>query len=168
MSGSGIYNKDSIRADLQLGVLRHGRPWLVAFMPVLFRNEHDGYLWTSVRVGGTPEAPVETSARAWWPRSPPPRPAVPSKLRRKSPQLPWKRRDICSRAYSATEASVLPRKSRMATMRSMARWSGRSKRGFSSRPHPRCRARICAGHEGRLVHLCAAVFEYECRHTLAG
>lgn len=59
VSGSGIYNKDSIRADLQLGVLRHGRPWLVAFMPVLFRNEHDGYLWTSVRVGGTPEAPIE-------------------------------------------------------------------------------------------------------------
>ncbi len=59
VSGSGIYNKDSLRADLQLGVLRQGRPWLVAFMPVLFRNEHDGYLWTSVRVGGTPEAPVE-------------------------------------------------------------------------------------------------------------
>lgn len=59
VNGSGTYGKDSIRADLQLGVLRQGRPWLVAFMPVLFRNERDGYLWTSVRVGGTPEAPVE-------------------------------------------------------------------------------------------------------------
>lgn len=59
VNGSGTYRTDALRADLQLGVLRQGRPWLVAFMPVLFRNERDGYMWTSVRVGGTPEAPTE-------------------------------------------------------------------------------------------------------------
>lgn len=57
--GSGRIGADSLAADLELGVRRDGRPWLVAFMPVLFRTEKDGYLWVPVRVGGTPAAPTE-------------------------------------------------------------------------------------------------------------
>lgn len=59
VNGSGSYSPRSLSADLQLGVLRRNRPWLVAFMPVLFRSEREGYLWTPVRVGGTPEKPTE-------------------------------------------------------------------------------------------------------------
>jgi hypothetical protein len=44
---------------LELGLKREGRPWLVAFMPILFRHEKEGYLWTPVKVGGTPSAPTE-------------------------------------------------------------------------------------------------------------
>lgn len=57
--GSGTVSAQSLSADLQLGVRREGRPWLVAFVPVLFRNEKDGYLWTAVKVGGTPQKPTE-------------------------------------------------------------------------------------------------------------
>jgi hypothetical protein len=59
LHGAGHYAADSIGADFQLGVARNGRPWLVAFMPVLFRAENSGYLWTPVKVSGTPQAPVE-------------------------------------------------------------------------------------------------------------
>ncbi|MBU3665375.1 MAG: hypothetical protein FGM15_05795 [Chthoniobacterales bacterium] len=59
VNGSGHYAPGSLGADLQLGVRRQGRPWLVGFVPLLFRGEKDGYLWTSVRVGGTPAAPTE-------------------------------------------------------------------------------------------------------------
>ncbi len=59
VEGSGRVAPQSIEADLQLGVLREGRPWLVAFMPVLFRKESGGYFWTNVRVEGTPDAPKE-------------------------------------------------------------------------------------------------------------
>lgn len=59
LRGSGKADKSALSADLQLGVRREGRPWLVAFMPVLFRSEKEGYLWTSVKVGGTPTAPTE-------------------------------------------------------------------------------------------------------------
>ena len=59
VSGAGHYAPDSLSANLQFGVQREGRPWLVAFVPILFRGENDGYLWTSVRVGGTPAAPTE-------------------------------------------------------------------------------------------------------------
>ena len=57
--GSGTTDAESLAADLQLGVRRQGRPWLVAFMPILFRDEKEGYLWTPVKVGGTPAAPTE-------------------------------------------------------------------------------------------------------------
>lgn len=57
--GSGRVTADSLAAELELGVRREGRPWLVTFMPVLFRTEKDGYLWVPVRVGGTPSAPTE-------------------------------------------------------------------------------------------------------------
>jgi len=57
--GSGTVSARTLSADLQLGVRREGRPWLVAFVPVLFRNEKDGYLWTAVKVGGTPQKPTE-------------------------------------------------------------------------------------------------------------
>lgn len=57
--GSGVYAEDNLAADLQLGIQREGRPWLVAFMPVLFRTEEEGYMWTPVKVGGTPQAPTE-------------------------------------------------------------------------------------------------------------
>lgn len=59
VEGSGRFAADSLAADLQLGVMSKGRPWLLAFMPVLFRSEREGYLWTTVRVGGTPESPTE-------------------------------------------------------------------------------------------------------------
>lgn len=59
VSGAGHYAPDNLGAEIQFGVKREGRPWLVAFVPVLFRGESDGYLWTSVRVGGTPESPTE-------------------------------------------------------------------------------------------------------------
>lgn len=59
LHGAGHYAPDSIGADFQLGVARRGRPWLVAFMPVLFRAENSGYLWTPVKVSGTPQQPVE-------------------------------------------------------------------------------------------------------------
>lgn len=62
--GAGGYAPENIAAELQFGVLREGRPYLAAFMPVLFSHERDGYLWTSVKVGGTPQAPTENlSAR---------------------------------------------------------------------------------------------------------
>lgn len=59
LHGAGHYAADSIGANFQLGVARRGRPWLVAFMPVLFRAENSGYLWTPVKVSGTPQEPVE-------------------------------------------------------------------------------------------------------------
>ena len=46
-------------ADLQVGVRAAGRPILGAFVPVLFSHERDGYYWTQVKIGGTPEAPTE-------------------------------------------------------------------------------------------------------------
>lgn len=62
--GSGHYAADSIAADLQLGVRREGRPYLGAFVPVLFSHERDGYCWTTVEVGGRPGALTENlSAR---------------------------------------------------------------------------------------------------------
>jgi hypothetical protein len=57
--GSGATGASSLSADLQLGLQREGRPWLVAFMPILFRQEKEGYLWTPVKIGGTPQAPTE-------------------------------------------------------------------------------------------------------------
>jgi hypothetical protein len=59
VSGAGFIAPLNLSADLQLGVRRANRPWLVAFMPVLFRYEKDGYLWTPVRVRGTPQKPTE-------------------------------------------------------------------------------------------------------------
>lgn len=59
VSGEGHYAPTSVGANLQLGVRRSGRPWLAAFMPILFQEERDGYLWTPVRVSGTPEHPTE-------------------------------------------------------------------------------------------------------------
>lgn len=57
--GSGAFTEDQLSGDLELGLKREGRPWLVAFMPVLFRTEEEGYLWAPVKVGGTPQAPTE-------------------------------------------------------------------------------------------------------------
>jgi len=59
VKGSGRVGSDQLDAELSLGVIRKGRPWLVAFMPILFRSESDGYLWTPVRMGGTPKMPTE-------------------------------------------------------------------------------------------------------------
>lgn len=59
LRGSGAFASDYLSADLELGLQRKGRPWLVAFMPVLFRTEKAGYLWTPVKVGGTPHSPTE-------------------------------------------------------------------------------------------------------------
>lgn len=57
--GDGHYASDSVGAELQLGLRREGRPWITAFMPVIFRGENAGYLWTKVNVRGTPEKPIE-------------------------------------------------------------------------------------------------------------
>ncbi len=57
--GSGHYAPDSVAADLQLGVRRKGRPYLGAFVPILFSHERDGYCWTTVKVGGRPGALTE-------------------------------------------------------------------------------------------------------------
>jgi hypothetical protein len=57
--GAGHYSPDNLRAEVQLGVSLAGKPWLRAFVPALFRNEEQGYLWTPVNVGGTPAAPTE-------------------------------------------------------------------------------------------------------------
>jgi hypothetical protein len=57
--GAGHYSPDNLGANVQLGVALAGRPWLRAFVPALFRNEEQGYLWTPVNVGGTPAAPTE-------------------------------------------------------------------------------------------------------------
>jgi hypothetical protein len=57
--GEGQYAPDAIGARLELGVQQEGRPWLVAFVPVLFRAESEGYFWTPVNVGGTPHHPTE-------------------------------------------------------------------------------------------------------------
>jgi hypothetical protein len=59
LHGEGHYAADSLGATLQLGVSGTNRPWLVAFVPSIFRAQKSGYFWTTVRVGGTPEAPVE-------------------------------------------------------------------------------------------------------------
>lgn len=57
--GSGHYAPESVAADLQLGVRRKGRPYLGAFVPILFSHEKDGYCWTTVKVGGRPGALTE-------------------------------------------------------------------------------------------------------------
>lgn len=57
--GSGHYTPDSVGANLQLGVRRKGRPYLGAFVPILFSHERDGYCWTKVKVGGRPGALTE-------------------------------------------------------------------------------------------------------------
>lgn len=57
--GGGFYSLQSVGADLQVGVRAAGRPILGAFVPVLFSHERDGYYWTQVKIGGTPEAPTE-------------------------------------------------------------------------------------------------------------
>lgn len=59
LRGGGHYAPDSLSVKLDLGVRREGRPWLAALRPVLFTHENDGYLWTKVDVGGTPEKPTE-------------------------------------------------------------------------------------------------------------
>lgn len=59
VQGTGRISGDTISAELQLGVQREGRPWLVAFVPALFREEKHGYLWTPVRVGGSLQSPTE-------------------------------------------------------------------------------------------------------------
>lgn len=62
--GFGHYAPDSLGATLELGLQREGRPWLNAFVPILFREEQQGYLWMPVNIGGTPENPTEdVSAR---------------------------------------------------------------------------------------------------------
>lgn len=57
--GSGFSAPQSVGADLQVGVRAAGRPVLGAFVPVLFSHQRDGYYWTEVKIGGTPEAPTE-------------------------------------------------------------------------------------------------------------
>ncbi len=59
LHGAGHYAPDSLVANLQLGVSGTNRPWLVAFVPSIFRAQKSGYFWTTVRVSGTPDAPVE-------------------------------------------------------------------------------------------------------------
>ena len=59
LHGAGSYAPDNLAANLQLGVARKNRPWLVAFMPAIFRAEKSGYMWTTVKISGTPQAPVE-------------------------------------------------------------------------------------------------------------
>ncbi len=59
LHGAGTYAPDLLAARLQLGVARANRPWLLAFMPVIFRAEQSGYLWTTVNISGTPQQPVE-------------------------------------------------------------------------------------------------------------
>jgi len=57
--GSGHFAPGSLGADLQVGIRREGRPYLGAFIPVLFSHESDGYYWSTLKVGGTPAAPKE-------------------------------------------------------------------------------------------------------------
>ena len=59
LHGTGHYAPDSLAAGLQLGVARDGRPWLLAFMPSVFRAEKSGYFWTTVKISGTPQEPAE-------------------------------------------------------------------------------------------------------------
>jgi len=57
--GSGHVAPDRLDAQFQLGMERKGRPWLLAFMPAIFRAENAGYLWTNIELSGTPSEPVE-------------------------------------------------------------------------------------------------------------
>ena len=57
--GSGHLAPARLGADLQVGIRREGRPYLGAFVPILFSHERDGYYWMAVKVGGTPAAPTE-------------------------------------------------------------------------------------------------------------
>jgi len=57
--GSGHYAAASISADLQVGIRGSGRPYLGAFVPMLFSHERDGYYWTPLKVSGTPSEPKE-------------------------------------------------------------------------------------------------------------
>lgn len=57
--GSGRISASALAADLDLGVRKQGRPILTALMPLLFRQEKDGYLWAPVHVGGSPSEPTE-------------------------------------------------------------------------------------------------------------
>jgi len=59
LHGAGSYAPDRLEAKLQLGVAQENRPWLLAFMPVIFRAEQSGYFWTTVNISGTPQHPVE-------------------------------------------------------------------------------------------------------------
>jgi hypothetical protein len=57
--GAGHYAPESLGADLQVGIRRKGRPYLAAFVPVLFSHECDGYYWTPLKISGTPSKPEE-------------------------------------------------------------------------------------------------------------
>ena len=57
--GSGHFAPTILSADLQVGIRREGRPYLGAFVPILFSHQRDGYYWTPLKVGGTPSAPTE-------------------------------------------------------------------------------------------------------------
>ena len=57
--GAGHYAPESLGADLQVGIRRQGRPYLGAFVPILFSHERDGYYWTPLKISGTPSKPEE-------------------------------------------------------------------------------------------------------------
>ena len=57
--GAGHYAPESLGADLQVGIRRKGRPYLGAFVPILFSHERDGYYWTPLKISGTPSKPEE-------------------------------------------------------------------------------------------------------------
>lgn len=57
--GAGHYAPESLGADLQVGIRRKGRPYLGAFVPILFSHECDGYYWTPLKISGTPSKPEE-------------------------------------------------------------------------------------------------------------
>jgi len=59
VKGSGKFGSEQLEAELSLGVVSKGRPWLIPFIPILFRSESEGYAWTPVRMGGTPKMPTE-------------------------------------------------------------------------------------------------------------
>ena len=57
--GNGHYAADSLGADLQVGIRGQGRPYLGAFVPLLFSHQRDGYYWTPLKIGGSPSRPEE-------------------------------------------------------------------------------------------------------------
>jgi hypothetical protein len=57
--GDGHYAPESLGADLQVGIRRKGRPYLGAFVPILFSHERDGFYWTPLKISGTPSKPEE-------------------------------------------------------------------------------------------------------------
>jgi hypothetical protein len=59
IQGAARLNAGRVSGTVEVGVSDEGRPGLREFVPVVFRGENDGYLWVTMKLGGTPDQPRE-------------------------------------------------------------------------------------------------------------